>query len=294
MGADRNSLGMLLAILAIVFCIFKFIYIVYELGLEKSALYRPQIFNWFALPANTADLVRKPWTLLTYMFMHDRVFHLLGNLLWLWGFGFIFQDLAGGKRIVPVFLTGGFAGGVVFVLAFNLIPGLKGILPVATLEGASAGIMAIALAATTLAPGYRLFPMIAGGIPLWVLTLVFVIIDFASITSQNAGGHLSHLAGAVAGFAFAYALKKGYDASKWYITLSEKINGLFSPAVTEKSKAKDEFFYNTGGVTPFKRHPNVTQSRIDEILDKINQKGFRSLTEEEKEILKRASQSEEL
>lgn len=292
-AAERNALITLLAILAIVFCIFKFVFIVYELGFEKGAAYRPEVFNWFALPASLSELVRKPWTIITYMFMHDRVFHLLGNLLWLWAFGFIFQDLAGSKRIIPVFLIGGIAGAVFFILSFNLIPGFARFAPTATLEGASAGIMAIAIAATTLSPKYRLFPMIAGGIPLWVLTLVFVIIDFAGLTSSNGGGHLAHLAGALAGFLFSYALKKGYDGSTWYISLCNWINSMFMPGERGRNTPKKDFYYNTGGKEPYKKYPNVTQNRIDEILDKISQKGFRSLTDEEKDILKRASQSEE-
>lgn len=294
-AAERNSLITLLAILAIVFCIFKFVYIVYELVLEKGALYRPEVFNWFALPADLNELVKKPWTVFTYMFMHDRVFHLLGNLLWLWAFGFIFQDLAGSKRMFPVFLYGGLAGALVFILSFNLLPAFTKMLPVATIEGASAGIMAIAIAATTLSPKYRLFPMLAGGIPLWVLTLVFVIIDFASITGSNGGGHLSHLAGALAGFLFSKALQNGYDSSSWFVSFSEWFNSVLNPSGSSAyKKSRQEYYYDTRGKEPYKKIPNVTQNRVDEILDKILQKGYSSLSEEEKDILKRAARNEDL
>lgn len=295
LGQEGNSLMTILAVLAIVFCIFKFISIVYDLVLQSGASYRSDVFNWFALPANPENLLYRPWTLITYMFMHDGVFHLLGNLLWLWAFGFILQDLAGNKKIFPVFIYGGLAGGLIFLLSFNLIPALVPMVPVSTLEGASAGVMAIAIAATTLSPNYRIFPMIGGGIPLWVLTLIFVIIDFASIQGQNGGGHLAHLAGAGAGFLFIKLMDRGYDGSRPFEMFSTWAGQLFSPDKKSwKKTAKKEFYYNTGGKEPFRKTPIITQKRVDDLLDKINQKGFHSLSEEEKEILKRAAQNEEL
>ncbi len=295
LGQDGNSLVTLLAILAIVFCIFKFISIVYDLVLQSGASYRPEVFNWFALPADPAKLLFRPWTLLTYMFMHDGVFHLLGNLLWLWAFGFILQDLAGNGKLIPVFLYGGLAGGLIFLLSFNVIPALVPRADFATLEGASAGVMAIAIAATTIAPRYRLFPMINGGIPLWVLTVIFVIIDFASIQGQNGGGHLAHLAGAATGFFFVRLMQKGYDGSEPVNKFFRWSANLFKPEENSwKKTARKEYYYNTKGREPYKKSPIITQKRIDDILDKINQKGYRSLSEEEKDILKRAAQNEDL
>lgn len=295
LGQDGNSLVTLLSILAIVFCIFKFIYVVYNLADLDVEKYRPNVFNWFALPADVEKLMTRPWTILTYMFMHEGVFHLLGNLLWLWAFGYILQDLAGNNKLIPLFIYGGIAGAFIFVLSFNIFPRLVPAAPFSTLEGASAGVMAIAIATTTLAPDYRIFPMINGGIPLWVLTVVFVIIDFASIPGQNGGGHLAHLAGAAMGFTFIYQLRKGRDWSVWMNSFFNWITNLFNPEKKEwKKTAKKELYYNNRGTQPFKKIPNITQKRIDEILDKINQQGYRFLTDEEKEILKRASEDEDL
>lgn len=295
LGQDGNSLITLLAILAIIFCIFKFIYVVYHLSNLNVAAYRPNVFNWFALPADFNKLVTRPWTLITYMFMHDRVWHLLGNLLWLYAFGYILQDLAGNKKLIPLFIYGGVAGALFFILCYNIFPRLVTEMPLATLEGASAGVMAIAIATTTLSPDYRIFPMINGGIPLWVLTIVFIIIDFASITGGNGGGHLAHLAGAATGYIFVLRLRKGHDWSDWMNNFFSWINNLFNPSKKEWQKtAKTDLYYNTRGTQPYKKVPNITQKRIDDILDKINQKGFRFLTDEEKEILKRASEDEDL
>lgn len=293
LGQDGNSLVMLLAILTIVFCIFKFIYIVFHLGGLITSAYRPTVFDWFALPANPLRLLERPWTLITYMFMHDRVFHLLGNLLWLWAFGYILRDLAGNRKLIPIFLYGGVAGALLFIISFNIFPPLVQQMPLTTLEGASGGVMAVAIATTALAPHYRIFPMINGGIPLWVLTIIFVIIDFASIPGQNGGGHIAHLGGAAMGFVITYQLKRGSDWTAWISRFFDWVNDLFNPSKKSwKKTARKDLYYNNKGAQPFKKIPNITQHRVDAILDKINQQGYRHLTEEEKEILKRAAEED--
>lgn len=295
LGQDGNTLILMMAILAIVFCIFKFIYIAYYLSDLSFDSFYNNIFNWFILPAEVDRLMRRPWTILTYMFMHDGVFHLLGNVLWLWAFGYILQDLAGNNKLVPLFFYGGIAGAFLFVLSNNIFPGLSSHIQGRTLQGASAGVMAIAIATTALAPDYRIFPMLNGGIPLWVLTIIFVIIDFASITGENGGGHIAHIGGGAIGFVFVWQLRRGNDWSLWMNQFFDWVSNLFNPDKKEwKKTAKNELYYKTKGTQPYKKVPNVTQNRIDEILDKINQQGYRFLTDEEKEILKRASEDEQL
>lgn len=295
LGQDGNSLIMMIAILALVFCIFKFIYITYFLsGLSRESFYKG-IFNWFILPAELDKIISRPWTIITYMFMHDGVFHMLGNVLWLWAFGYILQDLAGNTKLVPLFLYGGIAGAFFFVITNNLFPVLASQIDGRTLEGASAGVMAIAIATTALAPHYRIFPMLNGGIPLWIVTIIFVIIDFASIPSENGGGHIAHIGGALIGLIFVLQLKKGNDWSLWLNKFFSWVGNLFNPEKKEwKKTARKEYYYKTKGTMPFKKVSNVTQKRIDEILDKINQQGYKCLTDEEKDILKRASEEEHL
>lgn len=295
LGQDGNSLVLLLAVLAITFCLFKFLWLVYYMSGSKDAAYNTEILNWFTLPTNLSVLAARPWTLLTYMFLHEEPMQLIGNILWLWAFGYILQDLAGPRKIVPLFIYGGLAGGLFYVISFNVFPALAEAVKVHTLAGASAGVMAIAIATTALAPAYRIFPMINGGIPLWVLTLLFVVLDFAMITAGNTGGHLAHLAGAAMGYVFVTQLRRGRDWTEWMNRFFDWINNLFNPDKRSwKKTAKDELHYESKGTQPYKKIPNITQKRIDEILDKINQQGYRYLTEEEKDILKRASEDEEL
>lgn len=295
LGQEGNSLVMLLAILAIVFCLFKFVSVVYDMTGKSTGSYDLDVLSKVVLPAGIPEFFSKPWTLLTYMFIHNGVFHMVGNVLWLWAFGYILQDLIGNSKLIPLFLYGGLAGGLFFIFSYNVFPKLVPIAHLASLQGASAGVMAVVIATTTVAPGYRIFPMINGGIPLWVLTIIFVVIDFAQIPVSNTGGHLAHLAGAATGFIFIHQLRRGRDWSAWMTSSWNWITNLFNPDKRSwKKTAKEDLYYNTKGTQPFKKIPNITQKRIDEILDKINQQGYRYLTEEEKEILKRAAEDEEL
>lgn len=290
----NNALILLIAINMIVFVILAFLkavfFLQYKGGAEAIHFYNTNILSLFTLPADIGRIGSRPWTLLTHMFAHDSVWHLLGNMLWLWVFGYIFLDLTGNRKIVPLYIYGALAGALAFVLAYNFLPGLQAALPVAEALGASAGVMAIAVAVTTIAPGYRIFPMLFGGIPIWVLTTIYLIIDLASIPLSNPGGHIAHLAGALTGFLFIYSFRKGYDWSEWMNKFFDWVNNLFNPEKVRKGKnIKQELFYKSDK-PPYKKTHNITEQRVNEILDKISQKGFNSLTDEEKDILRRASQ----
>jgi membrane associated rhomboid family serine protease len=296
LGQDGNNLVVLLSALAISFCIFKCVWTFYKFsGLEMEAYYR-NVLDWFRLPPDVNKFMTRPWTLLTYMIVHDDPFRLLGNILWLWAFGYILQDMAGNKKLIPIYIYGALVGALVFILSYNIFPKLALSLPaVPPLEGSAAGALAVAIATTTLAPDYRIFPMINGGVPLWVLTIIFVVVDVASMPVPNAANYLAHFSGAFMGFFFVYRLRKGKDWSIWMNTFFEWVNNLFNPEKKSwKKTAKDDLYYNSKGTQPYKKIPNITQKRIDEILDKINQQGYRFLTDEEKEILKRAAEDEEL
>ena len=292
-GQDGNSLVMLIAIQLVVFILFSFIKIIYFFsdGAEGVALYQKDILSWVMLPAHLPTLLTRPWTIITHFFLHDSVWHLLGNMLWLWAFGQIFQDLSGNRKLVPVFIYGALAGALLFLISYNAIPVLTARQVPAL--GASAGVMGVAIATTVLAPGYRIFPLLNGGIPLWVLTMLYVIIDLAMIPVSNTGGHIAHLGGAAAGFIFIAQLRKGRDGSLWMNNFFDWVTNLFNPEKPKRGKVvKSELFYKSK-VAPYqKTRVSFSQQRVDEILDKINQKGYGTLTAEEKEILKRASSEE--
>ena len=294
LGQDGNHLVNLIVIIGAVFMIFKLIYVIYLMAELDPKAYQTHVFDWLVLPAEFNNMMSRPWTLLTYMFMHGGVFHVLGNLLWLWAFGYIMQDLAGNGKIIPLFIYGGLAGAVFFVLSYNLVPKMVVEAPLYKLDGASAGVMAIAVATTMLAPDYRIFPMLNGGIPVWVLTVIFVIVDFAVLPGGNSGAYFAHIAGAAVGFFFIYQMRRGNDWGAWMNNFFNWAGNLFNPDKPRKIKSKQKYFYKVGKTSPYKKVPNVTQKRIDEILDKINLKGYRFLTDEEKEILRRASEDDNI
>ena len=293
-GDDRNALTVLISINAVIFLIISFVSIIYYVTQTTKGAFETEFMPWFLLPAKITSLAYRPWTLVTAMFTHTGVVLAITNMIWLWVFGYIFQSIAGNSKLIPVYLYGGLAGALIFIVSNYTLPPLRASLSTASMYGANAAIMAVALATTTLAPDYRFFKMLNGGIPLWVITLLYVIVDFAGISSSSAADHLAHLAGGFAGFMFVFSLRKGKDGSIWMNKLYVRFINLFNPAKkqTPVKRMKEKVFYKAGTQKPFVKTTTVTQQRIDEILDKINQKGYNLLTEEEKNILKKAGETD--
>ena len=298
LGQSNNALVYLFAINALIFVLLNFLKIVYFLSytdnISAEAFFQKQVLSWFTLPAATEHLISRPWTIIVYMFSNYSVWGLISTALWLWGFGYILQDLTGNRKVFPIYLYGGFAGAVFYLLSVNLIPSFhQHIHEIPDLAGSGAAVMAIAVATTTLAPDYRLFPLINGGIPLWVLTMIFVAIDYASVAGSNGGYAIAHLAGAIMGFFFIYQLRKGRDLSDWMNNLVDWFNDLFNPDKKKHSfqPHKEQLFYKSDK-SPYQKTPNITQQKLDEILDKIHDEGYNKLSDEEKDFLKRASKEE--
>ena len=287
---QSNALVQLITIILVIFVLGQFVHVFYLFSFTGDAQGRffNDVYMNLAMPANFKEFLYKPWTLLTHMFYHHDIWHIIGNLLWLWMFGYLFHDLMGNKPIIPLFIYSAFGGAVAFMLAYNFIPVLKSIHP--NMVGASGGIMGIVVATTMLAPGYRIFPMLNGGIPLWVITVIYLIIDLALMPVSNTGGHIAHLAGGFTGFLFIVSLRRGFDWSIGMNRFFDWVNNLFNPNKPKK-KIKEQLFYKSQR-RPYTKTPNLSQQRIDEILDKINMHGFDSLTSEEKELLKKASKED--
>lgn len=292
LGDDNNALIALIGINTLLFVSFGLVQVIYYISQSGTTAFQYEILRWFIMPAKLSSIATKPWTVLTYMFIHVGFFYTLINMIWLWVFGSILQDLSGNSKIIPVYFYGGIAGAVFFVATSYAFPQLRGQVEYSFMLGGNAGIMAIALATTTLSPDYRLFRMLNGGIPLWILTILYVIIDFTG--TADASQRLAHLGGGLVGFLFVLSLKKGYDGSLWMNNVYNWFTDLFNPdkPVIKNQKIKEKVFYNTAGQKPFIKRPVITQQRIDEILDKINQKGFSHLSEEEKSILEKAKEAD--
>ena len=164
------------------------------------------IFDLFALPASLHRFIIQPWSLLTYMFMHAGFLHILFNMLWLYRFGSLFLYFFSGKHLRGVYVLGGICGVLFYMAAYNIFPYFSEVLPHATLVGASASVLAIVAATAYREPNYRVQLFLFGAVRLKYLALIVIGTDLLFITSNNAGGHIAHLGGALAGLWFAARL----------------------------------------------------------------------------------------
>ncbi|MBS1497489.1 MAG: rhomboid family intramembrane serine protease, partial [Bacteroidetes bacterium] len=212
-GDDSNALVNLFVLNVIFFLILmvtQVAFLVYDQGLQA---FNTQVLQWFALPASLTKLSERPWTLISFMFSDsgDNIFRLLSNMLWLWAFGYLLQQMAGNDKLIPIYIYGGLLGAVFFIIANYSFPMLRPIIGNSYLLGANASTLAVAVATTTLSPNFKFFTMIRGGIPIWVLTAVYLLIDIAGVAGMGAAYSIAHLGGAVAGFLFIVLLKRGAD-----------------------------------------------------------------------------------
>lgn len=267
------------------------------------------IQEWFYLPSDPVKLLFRPWTLVTYMFLHASIFHLIFNMLVLYWFGRITNDLIHNSKIVPLYFLGGIAGAVLFLISFNAFPVFwkSGSIP---LVGASAAVMAILFSAATLNPRANIRFIIIGNVELQYVALAMVVIDVISIPFTNPGGHFAHLGGALMGWFFVFMLRKGIDLGKPFrvvftffsnpLSFGKKYNRKKrSPKLSQK-KAPEAVTSETGGSSGkstdgygrsfTQRYRNMTAEEcVDAILDKINAHGYNSLSEEEKDFLSKSS-----
>lgn len=238
------------------------------------------IVNWLAVPANLNELMIKPWTIITYMFLHNEIIHILFNMLWLFWFGQIFLQYLAPKKLLSVYILGGLSGAFLYIAAFNLFPVFDNILPVASALGASASIMAIFIAISLYVPDYTINLLLIGPVKLKYISLFVIVLDILSIPSSNSGGHIAHLGGAIFGLVYIMQYKKGKNITKGFDGFMDGLLGLFKKKrkirVTHKKPA-DDFEYN--------RNKAKEQQEIDRILEKIKTHGYDKLTKPEKEKL---------
>ncbi len=284
LGQSNNALTRLLIVNLVVFIIFIFLkvmfYFLYREDGEADRLFNERILSLFTLPASFSELGSKPWAVVTSFFVQIEIWPMISHMLWLWTFGYIMQDLTGNKKIVPVFIYGGLAGSIGFLAVYNLVPSLQDQLPYAVNYGAMSAVTALVVATTMVSPGYRIFPLLKGGIPLWILTAFYFLVSIATAPTFTIAGYTPLFSGAVAGFLFMALLRQGLDGSDWMNNFYDWMNNLFNPDKPKKGKSiKDELFYRSSS-TPYTKSPHITQQRVDDILDKINQKGFNSLKQE--------------
>ncbi|WP_431166956.1 rhomboid family intramembrane serine protease [Tenacibaculum halocynthiae] len=235
------------------------------------------LLQWLALPANFNDFLSKPWTIITYGFLHADFLHILFNLIALFYIGDLFKQYFTPKDLLNFYLLGTVFGGVIFLLSYNYFPVFNKEIDRSILLGASAGVSAIMIGITTYMPNYQIkFPLI-GYIKLWYIAAVWVALDVIQIPVSNAGGHFAHLGGSLFGFMYVkYASNKQISIFKPFTDLFKRKE---KPLKTVYKSGKKPT-YSTAT-----KRKSKTQQEVDLILEKISKSGYETLSKEEKEFL---------
>ena len=238
------------------------------------------LVKWLSVPADWTELVRKPWTIVTYMFLHERFWHLFFNVWMLWFGGMIFTRFLSQKQLALTYGLGGLVGALFFVLAYNLFPVFETAKYTAVAMGASASVLAILVAAATYKPDYGLNLLLFGQLKFKWLAIAFVVIDLLSISAENPGGHIAHLGGALFGFVYGFILRKSLGKPTESKRKQRKPKMEYTPYEEihdEPQAPRSDEEYN--------RQKAEKERDVDAILDKIAKDGYASLTPEEKEFL---------
>ena len=257
--------------------IFRVIGVLFEINYPDLGIY-------FEVSSNVHTALSHFWTLFTYMFLHYDIWHILFNMLMLYWFGLIFRSYFTSKHLVAVYILGGIAGALFYILTFNTIPYFVG-LGASSMIGASGAVTAIIFAAAFYNRNLEVGLLFLGRIKIIYIAMFNFLLDFIALGGgSNTGGHVAHIGGAVFGYLFATQYLKGRDITKWFNYLIDRVANLFKRSPKMKvsyRKGKTDEQYNQ------QRHSNEVE--IDRILDKIKQSGYNSLNDEEKKRLFDAS-----
>lgn len=295
LGEERNMVTQLLLLNITVFILLFFIKIIYQMENAGLAAFERDIMANTQFPADPTLLLSKPWTPLTAMFAHVGFWDIFSNMVWLFCFGTILQNISGFRVIIPLYILGSLCGMAFYMAGMNLMPPLQQYVPSASVMGAGAGVTALALGVITMGPRQRVFPLLMkGGIPVWIPVLAFVALHIANIATSrhytNISGGIFLLGGAFLGFMFMAQYKKGRN---WGAPVNKVIfsaGHIFHPR-EQKEILKEEYLdpQKPNPAAPFQKVGVVSEHKLNELLDKINDQGLQSLTPEEKETLLRAS-----
>lgn len=242
--------------------------------------------QYIEFPSSFQEFLFQPWSIVTYMFTHYDVLHILFNMLWLYWFGRLFLNFFDTRKLFGVYLLGGIFGAVLFMAAYNLFPYYANAASYSYLMGASASVMAVVFGVSFYAKDEEVTLFLVGRIKIFYLALFTLLLDLLSITSGNAGGHLAHIGGALFGIWFASRMRVGKDLTRPINRLIDQLANLFAPRkpkmrVTYKNKRNMDYEYNA------RKQQDMAQ--LDAILDKLKRSGYQSLTTEEKKQLFDAS-----
>lgn len=282
--STANSLNRLIYINIAVFLFLSAVSIISYLFNNETLLLK--VLRVFSVPAALKALVLKPWTLITYMFTHKDILHILFNMLWLYWFGKIFLEYLDQRKLVAVYILGGISGAIIYILSFNIFPVFTNLIPESVAIGASASVLAIVVAIAAYVPDYPVHLLLIGRVRIKRIAVGIFVLTSVMDFSVNSGGKLAHMGGALFGYLYTVNLKRGRDAARGLNRIIDSIVTLFKPRKKKMkvtySRNKTDYDYN--------RAKAERQEQINTILDKISKGGYDSLTKEEKDLLFTESQ----
>lgn len=281
----NNGHVQLIIINVVIFVFMALIHVLSTIsGFENAA---SLIINQFVIPPTLAEYVTRPWTLITYAFAHDLgdIFHILFNMLVFYWFGRLFIEYLGSDKLIATYVLGALAGGIIYLLVFNLVPYFVERSGFSGMVGASAAVYAVVVAIATLIPDYTMYLMFLGPVRIKYIAAFYIVVSFLGTVGSNAGGNIAHLGGALMGFVYTKQLQSGMNWGGWITITLQWFKDLFKPRpkvkVTYRSDRQEQ--KKPGGKS------SISQAELDAILDKISAGGYESLTKDEKEKLFNAS-----
>lgn len=280
-----NVLNQLIIINALVFAVLIVVHAGFFLS-GANEVYSARVTPQFALSSDLGVVLRHPWTLLTYAFTHENLFHIVFNMLNLYWFGQLLREYLGSQRLLSIYILGAFAGAAFFLLFFNVLPVFAPSVGVPML-GASASVVAIIVAAATLLPDYTFVMFLLGAVKIkWIALVVVVVLSVANIFQGNPGGGIAHLGGALLGYVFIRQQQAGRDLGRPVYAVGNWVGRLFERRPTGSMKVTHR---TSSASRPAAAKP-AEATDVDAILDKISRSGYESLSKDEKQKLFRASQ----
>lgn len=260
-----------------VWLLIRIIFVFYSLSGSDGS----PILDWLALPASFSTFLTRPWTIVTYMFLHFGFFHILFNVLWLYWFGKIFLEYHPPQRLLSLYILGGLLGGIFFMLAYNIFPVFQHAISFSQLLGASASVIAIVIAISVYVPNHLIHLAFIGPVKIKWIALISVAVYIIGLSEENAGGNFAHLGGALWGWIYMSQLMAGRDISAGFNRIMDKLFIWKRP----KRKFKVKYSNVSNPDYDYNKNKNQQQEEVNQILEKISKSGYDSLTSAEKELL---------
>lgn len=270
--------------------------IVLMLGIQLFHHGSPDVFNWVACPGSWYVLLHYPWTLVTYMFSHNHVLHILFNLLWLYWLGRIFMEFFSAKQLMGLYLLGGWGGALLYILVYNLLPGAT--ITGHRLIGASASIIAIVVAIAVYTPNYKVGLLFLGEVSIKWIVIVLMAFVMLGLSGGSVGDNIAHVGGAIVGALFTLCIRQGHDITRPLNAAIDAVAGLFNGRSFKLPQFKRERRQDARPRTRQgrARHDTaqrpadaVSEEELDEILKKIKDAGYDALTDAERDKLFKVS-----